>query len=89
MSAAAAPSDGSGQKQHFQLNVISPSPSVGRLHFPKIPTSCTISQLKDKISEASGTGIVLPGQQRLIYRGHVLAQEQRTMLDVFGRETVC
>ena len=82
------PTNGSGRKQEFQLNVISPSPEVGRLNFPSISTSCTVAQLKQRISDASETKIPLPGQQRLIYRGHVLAQEQRTLGDIFGQETV-
>ena len=78
----------SGHKEEFKLKIISPSPEIGPLQFPAISTSCTVAQLKQKISDASETKIPLPGQQRLIYRGHVLAQEHRTMKEVFGQDIV-
>ncbi len=78
----------SSHKDEFQLKIISPSPEIGPLNFPSISTSCTVAQLKQKISNASETKVPLPAQQRLIYRGHVLAQEQRMLKEVFGQDTV-
>ena len=77
-----------GHKEEFKLKIISPSPEIGPLQFPSISTSCTVAQLKQKISDASETKVPLPSQQRLIYRGHVLAQEHRTLKEVFGQDTV-
>ena len=83
-----AAASGSGHKTELQLNIISPMATIQKLSFPNISTSCTIAELKQKISDASETREPLPPQQRLIYRGHVLAPEQRTLGDVFGQETV-
>lgn len=88
MSGATPNARGSAPKNEFQLNIISPSVQVQKLSFPAIPTSCTIQQLKQRISESAPTRVE-PQRQRLIYRGHVLTQEQRTLGDVFGQETVC
>ena len=88
MSASTGLARGATHKEDFNLNIISPSPEIGRLNFPNTSVSCTVGQLKQKISDASETKNPLPGQQRLIYRGHVLAQEQRTLGDVFGHDVV-
>ena len=80
---------GSNHREEIQLKIISPSPEIGPLTFPSISTSFTVAQLKQKISDASETKVPLPIQQRLIFRGHVLAQEQRTLKEIFGQDTVC
>lgn len=73
----------------FTLQVISPSVGVTNpLNFPRLPATTTIKELKARIRD------VLPSRptddsQRLIHRGRMLGRETDTMLDVFGRDTVC
>ena len=72
----------------FTLQVVSPSVGVSMpLVFPQLPATTSIKELKAKIRA------VLPSQptdenQRLIHRGRMLGNENETMADVFGRDTV-
>jgi len=82
---------GNGESTSFEtfpLQVVSPSVGVtGPLSFPQLPYGTTVKQLKEKIRES------LPmrpsdDHQRLIHRGHLLAKENETMLEIFGQERV-
>jgi len=72
------------------LNILSPSATVtagGPVTFPGLPLTTTIRQVKEKIRQA------LPlkptdEQQRLIYKGRSLQQEDETLVHLMGEETV-
>lgn len=73
----------------LNLKVLSPSTEVnGDIHFPQLPATTTVAGLKLKIQETLATH-PQPERQRLIYRGRVMAKETDTMLDIFGRDSVC
>ena len=87
MSSQADPPKGPIHRDQIQLNVISPSVQVQKLTFSGLSTACTIQQLKAKICDSVPIKVA-PERQRLIYRGHVLNQDQKTLKDVFTQELV-
>ncbi len=73
----------------FTLHVVSPSAGVSSpLTFTRLLATTTVNELKAKIRDALPSK---PGDesQRLIHRGRMLGKETETMLEIFGRETVC
>ena len=73
-------------KTTFKLKVISPSPELdGGIIFNSLAVVTTVSQLKLQIRERVSSK-PSPEQQRLIYRGHVLVDNDASMADVFGAE---
>jgi hypothetical protein len=73
----------------LNLNILSPSVQyLSRpLSFHNVPATTTVRQLKEQIRDAL-TLRPMPENQRLIYRGHALHQDNTSLLDVFGAETV-
>lgn len=73
----------------FTLVVVSPSVGVpGPLTFSQLPITTSVRELKAKLRNT------LPSKpadesQRLIHRGRMLARDTETMVEIFGRETVC
>lgn len=70
------------------ISIVSPSVSVNApLHFPGLPPSTTLAQIKQKVREALDSK---PSneQQRLIHQGKLLSREDQTLLDVFGEQRV-
>ncbi|KAH9901823.1 hypothetical protein F4778DRAFT_127205 [Xylariomycetidae sp. FL2044] len=68
------------------LHIVSPSVGVPQpLHLPKLSSSTTINQLKEKIRNAIDTR---PDHlaQRLIHRGRLLVNGDETILTMFGAE---
>lgn len=70
------------------LRVLSSSLQVEQpINFDDLPATTTVGQLKEKIQQ------VLPHHQprehqRLIYRGRLLADDNETLVNVVGEETV-
>lgn len=75
----------SSRTSTFTLQIV--SPSSGPLSFQDLPVNTTVKQLKGKIREALPSKPI-DENQRIIYRGRMLATETATMLDVFGKEAV-
>lgn len=79
----------SSRDRRILLNVLSPSSEVPhKLIYPDFPTSTTIIDLKRRIQNDVPTR-PSPDRQRLIYRGRALVQDDRTLEDILGHETVC
>lgn len=74
-------------RNELQVNIISPSVQIQKLTFPGLSTSCTIKELKEKIRDASPLKIGTD-KQKLIYRGHVIQAEHRTLGELFGQDAV-
>lgn len=83
------PTEGSQEVLGFTLVVVSPSVGVpGPLTFAQLPITTSVKELKARLRD------VLPSKpadesQRLIHRGRMLARDTETMVEIFGRETVC
>ncbi len=72
----------------FNLQVVSPSVGVpGPLVFPGLPVVTTVRELKEKIRNELAAR-PSDGHQRLIHRGRLLANDNETMSQIFGIETV-
>ncbi|KUJ21076.1 uncharacterized protein LY89DRAFT_694708 [Mollisia scopiformis] len=69
----------------FTLQII--SPNSGPLSFSNLPVTTTVKQLKAKIRDELPSKPV-DEHQRIIYRGRMLAIENATMTDVFGKEAL-
>lgn len=88
--AAASPQELPTDQLTVNLNILSPSTTVtagGPLTFPNLPLSTTIRQVKEKIRQ---TLPIRPtdDQQRLIYKGRSLQQDDETLLHLMGEATV-
>jgi hypothetical protein len=76
------------QQLSLNLQILSPSFQGTRpILFQNLPAATTVQQLRERIRQTLPQHPAVENQ-RLIYRGHSLAQEQLTLLDVFGAETV-
>lgn len=85
-----APEMAASDQLSVNLNVISPSTAVGTgspLSFPNLLASTTIGQLKEKIRNLLPTKPT-DAQQRLIYKGRVLQQDDETLCQIMGENTV-
>lgn len=83
-SSSATPQD----DMSVNISIVSPSTSVNApLHFPNLPPSTTVAQVKQRIRDALD---LKPSneQQRLIHQGKLLSREEQTLLDVFGEQKV-
>jgi hypothetical protein len=72
-----------GSSSTVNLQIVSPSVGVPQpLILTNIATTTTVSQLKEKIQE---TLTLRPSadEQRLIYRGRLLARDEETLSDIF------
>lgn len=77
------------KEQRIILNVLSPSTEEipHKLTFSEIPVTTTVRALKERIQNAVPARPSLQ-RQRLIYQGKVLAADEVSLKDVFGREAV-
>lgn len=85
---AASSSTAPQEDLSVNISIVSPSTSVNApLHFPNLPPSTTVAQVKQKIRDALD---FKPSneQQRLIHQGKLLSREDQTLLDVFGEQKV-
>jgi hypothetical protein len=88
ISSGGAGASNSSKRENINLNILSPSVEVpSRLSYSRIPTSTTIAELKRRIQNDVETR-PSPERQRLIYRGRALVQEEKTLAEIFGDETV-
>lgn len=72
----------------INLKVLSPSTEVeGGVNLPDLPARTTIKELRQKIQDAVPSKPALE-RMRLIYRGRVVANENDTLVDVFGLDNV-
>lgn len=85
---AASSSTAPQEDLSVNISIVSPSTSVNApLHFPSLPPSTTIAQIKQKVRDALD---FKPSneQQRLIHQGKLLSREEQTLLEVFGEQKV-
>ena len=83
--AAVGTSSAAPRRSTIQLNVISPSIQVQKITFSELPIAITVADLKSKISDAAPNKVE-PSQQKLIYRGRVLNNGQKTLAEIFEHE---
>lgn len=73
----------------LNLRILSPSTEVeGGVVFPDISGATTVHDLRVRIREAFSSK-PSPERMRLIYRGRVVANEDATLVNVFGADNVC
>jgi hypothetical protein len=71
----------------INLRILSPTLPTGPLIFNNLPAATTVAQLKAKITTALSSQPT-PANQRLIYLGRLLRQDDDTLSTVFGAETI-
>ncbi|KAF1844151.1 uncharacterized protein K460DRAFT_357777 [Cucurbitaria berberidis CBS 394.84] len=72
----------------INLRILSPSTEVeGGISFPDLPASTTIKELRSRIQDAVPSKPA-PGHMRLIYRGRVVANDEDTLGNVFGADSI-
>lgn len=73
----------------IDLKVVSPSTEIDEsgLNFPSLPAATTVGEVKLRIKDTVASHPTLD-RQRFIYRGHVLVDNDATLLNVFGEQAV-
>ncbi|KAJ9638194.1 hypothetical protein H2199_006881 [Coniosporium tulheliwenetii] len=73
----------------IDLKVVSPSTEIdeGGLNFPSLPAETTVGEVKLRVQDTVASHPTLD-RQRFIYRGHVLADNDTTLLNVFGEQAI-
>jgi len=81
--------EASDSSRLINVKVLSQLPEPdGLIHFENLPITTTVGELKVKVRDHVASKPAVENQ-RFIYRGRLMARENDTMMDVFGRDAVC
>ena len=81
--------EASDSSRLINVKVLSQLPEPdGLIHFENLPVTTTVGELKVKVRDHAASKPAVE-DQRFIYRGRLMARENDTLMDVFGRDAVC